>query len=217
MNKSKVFRVFLNDPVPPKVNYAEGANIFTADGKKILDTSGGGTSYAIIGWGNENVLDAINMQVKKFGHIDYKIWSDPNVELLADLILSKAEHRLDRVYFAGNSGAEACEAAMKMSYQVRHEQGMPNKKWFISREQSYHGSTADALVLGERPNLEFFRPMLSPYRTRIPMHHPLYLKLEGETLDEYALRSSKQLEDEILRLGPRDPIARSHLLAVLNF
>ena len=202
MNKSKVFRVFPNEPIPPFVKYANGPYVYTVDGKKILDTSAGGTSYSILGWGHPKVEEAINKQVKLFGHIDYKIWSDENVEELAEILLSKAEHGLDRVYFAGNSGAEACEAAMKMSYQVHYDLGKKEKRWFISREQSYHGSTADALVLGERPNLEFFRPMLSPYRVRIPMHHPLYLQRKDETLDEYAKRSAKELEDQILAIGP---------------
>jgi adenosylmethionine-8-amino-7-oxononanoate aminotransferase len=202
MSISKVFRVFPNEPIPPFVEHAEGPYVYMKDGRKILDTSAGGTSYSILGWSHPVVQEAIYKQTRKFGHIDYKIWSDENVEALADLLLSRAQHGLNRVYFAGNSGAEACEAAMKMSYQVHYDMGKKEKRWFISREQSYHGSTADALVLGERPNLEFFRPMLSPYRVRIPMHHPLYLQLKDETLDEYAKRSAKELEDQILAIGP---------------
>ena len=201
MSKSKVFRVFPNDPVPSFVERAEGPYVYTKDGKKILDTSAGGTSYSILGWSHPAVEAAVTKQVGRFGHMDYKIWSDENVEELADLLLSRAEHGLDRVYFAGNSGAEACEAAMKMSYQVHYDLGKHEKRWFISREQSYHGSTADALVLGERPNLEFFRPMLSPYRVRIPMHHPLYLQHADESIDDYAKRSAKQLENQILAIG----------------
>ena len=202
MTKSKVFRVFPNEPIPPFVERAEGSYIYTKDGRKILDTSGGGTSYAILGWSHPVVVAAIDKQARRFGHMDYKIWTDENVEELAELLLSRAEHGLDRVYFAGNSGAEACEAAMKMSFQVHYDLGKKEKKWFISREQSYHGSTADALVLGERPNLEFFRPTLSPYRVRIPMHHPLYLKRKDESLDDYAKRSVQELEDKILEIGP---------------
>jgi len=199
---STVFRVFPNDPIPPMVERGEGVYVYTKDGRKILDTSGGGTSYCIVGWSHPSVIAAMEKQLHLFGHMDYKIWSDENVENLADLLLSRAEHGLDRVYFAGNSGAEACEAAMKMSYQVHYDLGRKEKRWFISRTQSYHGSTADALVLGERPNLEFYRPMLSPYRARIPMHHPLYMMEPGETLDDYARRSARQLEEKILEIGP---------------
>ena len=93
---------------------------------------------------------------------------------------------------------------MKISYQYHYLRGNKNKKWFISRTQSYHGMTSDALALGERPNLEFYRPMLSPYRAKVTMHHPLYLKKENETLDEYAKRSAKELEDKILQIGPEN-------------
>ena len=199
---SKVFRVFPKDPKPPFVSNADGVYIYKKNGEKLLDTTAGGTSYSILGWNHPEINSAIKEQLNRFGHLDYKLWSDENTEDLADLLLSRAEHGLDRVYFSGNSGAEACEAAMKMSYQVHFDLGKPEKKWFISREQSYHGSTADALALGERPNLEFFRPMLSPYRARIPMHHPLYLKGENETSDDYAKRSANELEEKILEIGP---------------
>lgn len=139
--------------------------------------------------------------------MDYKLWLDENVVKLADLLLSKKNNNLSRVYFSGNSGAEACEAAMKMSYQAHYDSGNTNKKWFISRTQSYHGATSDALSLGERPNLEFYRPMLSPYRAQIPMHHPLYLREDGESIDEYAQRSAIQLEDKILEIGAENVAA----------
>jgi adenosylmethionine-8-amino-7-oxononanoate aminotransferase len=169
--------------------------------------SAGGTSYAILGWQHPEVNEAIRLQLHKFTHIDYKLWSDPNAEELAALLVSKANHGLDRVYFAGNSGAEACEAAMKMSYQVHHDLGKKNKRWFISRDQSYHGATSDALALGERPNLEFFRPMLSPFRARISMHHPFLLKRDDESLDDYAKRSSQELEAKILEIGSENVCA----------
>ena len=201
-NYSNLFRVFPNDSIPPYVNNADGIYINTKDGRRILDTTAGGTSYAILGWNHPKVNAALEAQIRRFGHMDYKIWSDENTNLLANLLVSRAEHGLDKVYFAGNSGAEACEAAMKMSYQAHYDQGKKGKKWFISRMQSYHGSTSDTLSLGERPNLEFFRPMLSPYRARIPMHHPLYLKKEDESLDNYAKRSAKELENKIIEIGP---------------
>ena len=202
MENSKVFHVFPNEPRPPYVDRAEGVYIYTKDGQKLLDITSGGNHYAVLGWAHPEVNKAMEIQIKKFGHMDYKLWSNENTEELADVLISRAEHGLDRVYFGGNAGSEACEVAMKMSYQVHYDTGKTKKIWFISREQSYHGSTSDALALGERPNLEFFRQMLSPYRARIPMHHPLYLQRDGETIDDYARRSAKELEDKILEIGP---------------
>ena len=120
---------------------AEGIYIETKNHGRLMDISAGGTSYALLGWCNEEVNAAIIRQVKRFGHLDFKMWSDENTEQLATLLLSQCEHKLDRVYFAGNSGSEACEAAMRMSYQYHYDRGFKSKKWFISRTQSYHGAT----------------------------------------------------------------------------
>jgi adenosylmethionine-8-amino-7-oxononanoate aminotransferase len=197
---SALFRVFPNDPVPEAVLRTDGLYVETPSGR-FLDMTAGSTSYAILGGGHPEVIAAMQAQLGRFTHVDYKAWSDPNTERLAQLLLSRAEHGLDRVYFAGNSGGEACEAAMKMSYQVHHDAGHPERTWFISREQSYHGSSADALALGDRPNLDFYRPLLPAQRAKVPQHHYLREALPGETPEQYAVRSADQLEHKILELG----------------
>jgi adenosylmethionine-8-amino-7-oxononanoate aminotransferase len=207
MSIMHTFRVFPNDPLPPTVARAEGNYIYTTDGTKILDVTAGGTSHAIVGWGHPSVVAAITAQLSRFTHMDYKIWRDEHVEQLASLLVSRAGHGLDRVYFCGNSGAEACEAAMKMSYQVHQDLGRKTRRWFISHTESYHGATSDALALGQRPNLEFYRQMLSPYRALIPMHHPYKLREAGETVDDYARRSAAILEAKILEIGPENVCA----------
>ena len=201
---TSVFNVFPFNPPANQIAKCEGSYLITKNGKKILDVTAGDTSYAIVGWQHPDINEAMVKQLKKFSHIDYKAWLDPNVEILANLLLQNAPDGITKVYFSGNSGAEACEASMRMSYQAHYDMGKPGKKWFISREQSYHGATADALALGERPNLEFFRETLSPFRSRIPMHHPKYLSFDGESEDDYAKRSANELEQEILRLGPEN-------------
>lgn len=52
-----------------------------------LDIKGGGTSYAILGWNDPRVNDAVTTQLNKFSHIDYMIWNDLNLELLEQTIL----------------------------------------------------------------------------------------------------------------------------------
>ena len=46
----------------------------------------------------------------------------------------------------------------------------------LFRKQSYHGATADALALGDRPTINFYQKTLSRFRAKIDMHHPLYKK-----------------------------------------
>ena len=158
-------RVFPN-ALLSNVIRASGLTIETGNGN-YLDTTAGGTSYAIFGWNHPKVNQAMLEQMNKYCHLDYKIWNDPNLELLSNVILKSNPGNLEKVYFAGNSGAEACEAAMKISFQVHQQNGEMDKIWFISRKQSYHGATADALSVGERPNLVIFRRTLSPFRSQI--------------------------------------------------
>lgn len=200
---SSIFRVFLDGRPLPIVDFASGSTVFSG-GKAFLDTTGGGTSYAVLGWNHPKVNSAVSTQLGKFGHIDYKIWNDPNTETLADLMVNKSPSFVNKLYFSGNSGAEACEAAMKMSYQYHFLRGEAQRKWFISRHQSYHGSTADALALGDRPNLELYKAMLSPFRAQVGMHHFKKCAQPGETEGEYADRCAQELEKKILEIGPEN-------------
>ena len=95
MEDSKVFRVFPNEPRPPFVDRAEGVYIYTKDGQKLLDITSGGNHYAVLGWAHPEVNKAMEIQIKKFGHMDYKLWSNENTEELAELLVSRTEHGLD--------------------------------------------------------------------------------------------------------------------------
>ena len=152
---TNVFRVYPNKKLI-KVSRGFGSFLFTREYGKILDTTGGASSFAILGHNHPKVVKAIKKQLSKFSHIDYKIFNDENIETLSNILTKNSRSNLKKVYFSGNSGAESCEAALRLSYQIRKLENKSSKKWFISRMQSYHGSTADALSLGQRPNLEFF-------------------------------------------------------------
>ncbi|MBU1122814.1 MAG: aminotransferase class III-fold pyridoxal phosphate-dependent enzyme [Candidatus Omnitrophica bacterium] len=199
---NKLLRTFLNEPIPTYIDRGEGIYLYTKDGKKLLDTTGGFTSHAILGWSNKRIIEAMKRQLDKITHIDYKVYSDENRDKLAELLLSRAEHKLNRVYFAGNSGGEACEAAMKLSYQYHYDLGKKEKTWFISRYQSYHGSSTDALAVGDRPNLDFYKPLFPKNRAKISEHNQYRYKEENESLEDYSKRCAKELEDKILQIGP---------------
>jgi len=202
MKNSKLINTFLNEPKPIEIIKAEGINFFTNDGKKYIDFTAGFTSHAILGWSQNNVVEAITNQLKKIPHIDYKAFTDRNREALADLLVSKTISQLDRVFFVGSSGGEACEAAMKLSYQDHYCRGNKEKNWFISREQSYHGSTTHSMAAGDRPNLDFYKPLFPKNMAKIPEHNVYRNKLHNETEDDYTNRCVQDLEKEILNIGP---------------
>lgn len=179
----------------------EGVYLYTKDGNKLLDATSGITAHSILGYGEPTVIEAIKLQLDKICHLDYKNFMDENRVELANLLLSKANHKLDRVYFVGSSGGEACEAAMKLCYQAHFNEGKISKSGFVSRYQSYHGSTSDTMSLGDRPNLAFYEPFFPKNRYKISEHNYFRHKEEGETLAEYAFRSAQELEDLIIKVG----------------
>ncbi len=196
-----LLRKFPNQSDPRTVIRAEGAYLILEDGRKLLDANAGGSSFAVLGFSHPDVLDAMHEQMARYCHIDFNSWRNPLAEELAALILSRAPAGLSRVYFAGNSGSEAVEAAMKLSYQVHHDRGQPDRTWIISRKQSYHGATLGGLMASELGNLGFYGPLLPANHARIEQHHPLYHCRDGESLDQYARRSAQDLEDKILEIG----------------
>ena len=72
------------------------------------------------------------------------------IERLARKLLANSKSGLDKLFLVGSSGAEACDAAMKLSYQYFYNLGKKDKI-FISRKQSYHGCTSAPLSVSDRP------------------------------------------------------------------
>ena len=194
---SHLLRTFPNEPQPPQIVHGEGLWLESSDGKRYFDMTGGFTAHAILGWNHPVVNREIETQLKKITHIDYKMIGDANREKLADILVSKAAHGLDKVFLCGGSGGEACETAMHLSYQAHYEEGKREKTWFISRNQSYHGATTDTMAIGERPNLEFYRPLFPLNRAKISEHNKFRHMLDDETEDEYSRRCADELEKNI--------------------
>lgn len=184
---------------------SSGPYIFDKTGYKYLDLTAGGTSFNLLGSGLAEVNEAIMHQLSRYSHLDCKSFDDDNRELLSELVLTG--NKLDlrnthQVFFSGGSGAESIEMAMHLSYQLHVEAGKANKRWFLSRNQSYHGSTSGALSLGERPNLEFYRPLHSALRARVSECNYQKNSYPDESIDDYTNRLLEEFEHCILDIGP---------------
>ena len=135
------------------ISYGKGVYLYTKNKKKYLDSTGGMTGSISLGWDNKFIQNDIIKQLKKIAHIDYKSYKDENINKLKKLILNNKKNLLDDIFFSGQSGAEANEGAMKLSYQLHQASGEKNKKWFISRYQSFHGSSSDTVSIGIKESL----------------------------------------------------------------
>ena len=112
---------------------AEGVNIFTTGGKKILDFTGG---LGVLGLGHNHprILNVrINFQKAKKLEV-HKIFFSKYMAALSGSIGSLLPEKLNKSFFL-NSGAEAVEAAIKITFKSFNG----NKKNILYSDKSYHG------------------------------------------------------------------------------
>ena len=184
-----------------KIKDAKGIYLYSASNKKYTDLTAGVTGHAILGWGEKKIINAINRQTNKYCHVDYKYFEDQNRIDLSKILLKNSLNKLNKVFFVGSSGAEACEAAIKMSYQYFYSRGFKKKCKFISRKQSYHGCTGDVLSLGDRPNLRFYKNILNKNSYKVSECNLYRNKKINESEEDYGNRCAEELERKILSIG----------------
>ncbi len=177
----------------------DGCYLIDDSGKRYFDGSGG-AAVSCLGHSNERVRDAIKTQVDKLAFAHTGFFSSEPAEQLADLLIQHAPGSLERVYFV-SGGSEAVESAIKLARQYFVERGEPQRKHLIARRQSYHGNTLGALAVGGNAwRREQFSPLLVDVSHIAPCYE--YAERESdESLEAYGLRTARELEDEILRLG----------------
>jgi 4-aminobutyrate aminotransferase len=157
---------------PLVIERGEGNIIVDVDGNEFIDMNAG-LAVCSVGHSHPKVVKAIKDQVDKFIHYSYTdFFYDDYVNLgeaLHDLVPGK--HR--KKFFYGNSGAEAIEAALKVSRWHSQRQGI------LAYIGSFHGRTMGAVSLtASKPyQRRRFSPLVPgvehifyPYCYRCPFH-----------------------------------------------
>ncbi|WP_312529779.1 aspartate aminotransferase family protein [Paracoccus sp. (in: a-proteobacteria)] len=192
-------------PDLPRAVAGQGVWITDSDGRRYLDGSGG-AAVTSLGHGNAEVLDAMRAQMDAISYAHTSFFTTDAAESLAERLVGLTPKGLDYVYLV-SGGSEAVEAALKMARQYFVEIGQPQRRHIIARRQSYHGNTIGALATGGNAwRRAQFQPILPE------THHvsPCYAYRDmgaDETPEAYALRLAKELEDQIIALGPDEVIA----------
>jgi acetylornithine aminotransferase len=126
----------------PKISLVKGKGSYVWDesGKKYLDFLGG-IATNILGQANPAIVRAASQQIATLGHTS-NLYSHPQGILLAEKLQAMIGAP-SKVFFC-NSGAEANEAALKISR-------LTGRTRIISTEGSFHGRTMGALSLTGQP------------------------------------------------------------------
>jgi acetylornithine aminotransferase len=111
-----------------------------------------GIATNVLGHAHPAIVKAVGKQVATLGHVS-NFYAHPNVLELAERLQKMTGDKSARVFFC-NSGAEANEAALKLSRKT-------GKKRIIATRESFHGRTMGALSLtGQPAKRNPFKPLL---------------------------------------------------------
>jgi len=147
---------------PLAIESGKGCILKDVDGNEYIDFNSGLVCLNV-GHSHPKVVDAIKKQSEKFLHYSSTdFYSQPIVDL-AEKLCKVTPGRFDKKVYFGNSGAEAVEAAVKLSkWHTRKQQ-------FIAFISAFHGRTMGALSLTASKPVQrrHFFPMM-PGVTHVP-------------------------------------------------
>ena len=128
----------------------KGSRLWDVDGNEYVDLIAG-IAVNALGHGDPRITDAITAQLGTLGHVSNLYASEPGLALAERLICLTGEASA-RVFFC-NSGAEANEAAFKMTR-------LTGRTKVVVAEGSFHGRTMGSLALTAQPGkADPFRPL----------------------------------------------------------
>ena len=129
----------------------KGIEVWDTDGKKYLDFLGG-IATNLLGHNHPKVSSAIANQARTLSHVSNFYAHEPGLKL-AQSLLEMTGDTSARVFFC-NSGAEANEAALKISRTT-------GRNRIVAAQGAFHGRTMGALSLTGQPGKrDPFKPLL---------------------------------------------------------
>lgn len=131
----------------PLVERAEGASLYTSDGKRIIDAI---SSWWVTTHGHRHprIMQEIAEQTAKLDQIIFAGWTHEPAERLARELLEIMPAELAHVFYS-DSGSTSVEVALKMALGYWRNRGEPRHQILVL-EGSYHGDTVGAMSVGER-------------------------------------------------------------------
>lgn len=141
-----------NYGIPPlTLVKGSGVEVWDEDGKRYLDFLGG-IATNILGHAHPAIVKAVTTQVAELSHISNLYVHRPGIEL-AEKLQALTNEPSARVFFC-NSGAEANEAAIKISR-------LTGRTEIIAAIGGFHGRTVGALsITGQSSKRAPFEPLL---------------------------------------------------------
>ncbi|MBU0646721.1 aminotransferase class III-fold pyridoxal phosphate-dependent enzyme, partial [Patescibacteria group bacterium] len=145
---------------PLALRKGRGIRVWSSDGKEYLDFVGG-VAVNILGHCHPKVVVALQKQAQRLIHVSNYFHIEPQIKLAKLLV----EHSFaDRVFFC-NSGAEAIEAAIKLTRKFAKEKMNPERFEILTALNSFHGRTLAAVTATAQEKFhKGFEPLVPGFR-----------------------------------------------------
>ena len=129
----------------------KGSVVTDVNGNTYLDFLAG-IATNVLGHAHPAIVKAVSKQISTLGHVS-NFYAHPNVLELAEKLQKMTGDKSARVFFC-NSGAEANEAALKLSRKT-------GKYKVVATQEAFHGRTMGALSLTGQPSKRNpFKPLI---------------------------------------------------------
>jgi 4-aminobutyrate aminotransferase len=125
---------------PLVIDSAHGSIVKDVDGNQFIDFAAG---IAVLSTGSTHprVVQAIKNQAERFVHFSYTDFYYDNLVELSEELLPLVPGGYQKMVYYGNSGAEAIEAAMKLT------RNYTKRPVYLAHSGAFHGRTMGALTL----------------------------------------------------------------------
>jgi adenosylmethionine-8-amino-7-oxononanoate aminotransferase len=184
---------------PIRIVRGAGARLYDEQGREYLDSCGG-VAVSSLGHHRPDVAQALARQAERVPWAHAGTFDTEAAEALAEHLVSLSGGLGFAQFLSG--GSEVMELAFKVAYQYHWERGEPDRTVFISRRQSYHGSTLGALsVSGNLQRRDIFDPLMSS-GTFVSPCYAYRDRGEDESEADYAARLVSELEKTITEIAP---------------
>jgi adenosylmethionine-8-amino-7-oxononanoate aminotransferase len=194
------------DDRPLVIDRAEGMYLVDSDGTRYLD----GVSSLWVnvhGHAVPEIDDAIRAQLGRLGHSTFLgLTHEPGIQLAEKLLAtapgvpggSGTHPRATRVFYAGD-GASAVEAAIKMAFQAKAQNG-EDRPLYLHVAEGYHGDTLGAVSVG---GIELFHHTYRPILLDTVMVSSPGVRTPGQTPADRATQVVAEAAELLARVGHR--------------
>lgn len=142
---------------PTLIEKGEGIYVYDADGNKYIDAV---ASWWVntLGHSVPRLNKVLTEQANKIEHILLADFTHKPAIELAERLIKLAGEPFSKVFYS-DDGSTAVEVAIKMAYQYWYQKGQPQKKYFVSMTDSYHGDTLGSVSVG---GIDIYKEVFNP-------------------------------------------------------